>query len=91
MATYSLRGALLRSLPFLLLLLTLGLTAPQTTTQVLSSTGVEVATPSDSTVDAVETAPSRTPEGPVADRTRVLTAQQTAGVAGSRAPPFVSA
>ncbi|GAB2597366.1 hypothetical protein Aab01nite_72890 [Paractinoplanes abujensis] len=88
---------LLRSLPVLLLLLTLGLTAPQTTTQVLSSAGVghsAAATPdsfADDSTDEVEEALSRTPDGPVADVARVLTAQRAAGVTGSRAPPVVLA
>ncbi|WP_250035676.1 hypothetical protein [Paractinoplanes maris] len=95
MATNSLRGALLRSLPVLLLLLTLGLTAPQTTTQVLTSAGVVHSAPAaDSTADTPATQPapadSRTTT-PVADHTRALTAQRTAGVSGSRAPPFHSA
>ena len=93
MATNSLRGVLLRSLPALLLLLTLGLTAPQTASQVLSSAGVGHSAPAeaDSPAAEVEEAVSRTPEGPVADRTRALTAQRAAGVTGSRAPPFVLA
>jgi hypothetical protein len=91
MATKSLRGALLRSLPVLLLLLMLGLTAPQTTTQVLSSMGVVVEAPAESTADTAETTPRPTPVGPVADRTRALTAQHSAGVTGSRAPPLVRA
>jgi hypothetical protein len=95
MATTSLRSALLRSLPFLLLLLTLGLTAPQTTTQVLSSAGVVHSAPAvDSTADTPATEPveaeTRT-AAPVGDRTRALQAQRTAGVSGSRAPPFHSA
>ena len=91
MATNSLRGALLRSLPVLLLLLTLGLTAPQTTTQALSFSGVVVDAPAESIPDSVETAPCRTTEEPVADRTRALTSQHAAGVTGCRAPPHVSA
>ncbi|GID26849.1 hypothetical protein [Paractinoplanes brasiliensis] len=97
MATNSLRGVLLRSLPVLLLLLTLGLTAPQTTTQALTSAGVghsASATPdsiADTPADEAEKALSRTPEGPVADRTRALTAQRAAAVTGSRAPPLVLA
>ncbi|MCY1142758.1 hypothetical protein OWR29_32590 [Actinoplanes sp. Pm04-4] len=80
MATNSLRGALLRSLPFLLLLLTLGL--------------VRIAPAADSTADGrsdeLVEAEART-SAPVADRTRALTAQRTAGVSGSRAPPFHTA
>jgi len=95
MATNSVRGALLRSLPLLLLLLTLGLTAPQTTSQVLSSAGVVHTAPAaDSTADTPATEPveaeTRT-TAPVADRTRALRAQRTAGVSGSRAPPSHSA
>lgn len=96
MATNSLRGALLRSLPVLLLLLTLGLTAPQTTTQALSSAGAVATAPAtpDSIADSPATEPvtalSGTPS-PVADRTRTLTAQRAAGVTGSRAPPSVLA
>jgi hypothetical protein len=93
MATNSLRGVLLRSLPVLLLLLTLGLTAPQTTSQVLTSAGVTATATStaDTSAAEAEEADSRTPDGPVADRTRALTAQRAAGVTGSRAPPFVLA
>ncbi|GAA0490031.1 hypothetical protein Ade02nite_24490 [Paractinoplanes deccanensis] len=95
MATISLRGALLRSLPALLLLLTLGLVAPAAvagpvTAGVTHSTSSPAAPAAGSTADTPESpdaAPARTPGVPVADRTRVLSAQHTAGARGSRAPP----
>ena len=84
MATNSPRGALLRSLPFLLLTLALTLAGV-----------VHGASAAESTADtaalASAEAETRTPEGPVADRTRALQAQRTAGVTGSRAPPFHTA
>ena len=96
MATISLRSALLRSLPALLLLFTLGLAAPQSSGPISAgiSHSASAASPAgpESTADTPAAGPSsvtplaRTPE-PVADRTRPLSAQRTAGVAGSRAPP----
>ena len=98
MATISLRSALLRSLPALLLLLTLGFAAPQPVTgPILAgvSHSASAASPAgpESTSDTPAAGPSsvtplpRTPEEPVADHTRDLSAQRTAGVSGSRAPP----
>ncbi len=103
MATVSLRSALLRSLPALLLFLTLGLAAPQTVsgsvvagvTQSTSSptapaiAGSTADTPDD--VASPATAPARTPGAPVAGRARVLSTQFAAGASGSRAPPLLLA
>ena len=102
MATIFLRGALLRSLPALLLLLTLGFAAPQPVTVpvlagVTHSTSPAAPTTAGSTADTADdlaspdAASTRTPGAPVADRTRDLSAQFTAGARASRAPPFRSA
>ena len=103
MATISLRGALLRSLPALLLLLTLGLAVPQQAAGPVlagvthSTTSPATATPAGSTADipddsaSSDAASARTPGAPVADRTRDLSAQFVSGPSGSRAPPFVLA
>ncbi|MEU8814794.1 hypothetical protein [Actinoplanes sp. NPDC048796] len=99
MATISLRGALLRSLPALLLLLTLGLVAPAAAAGpiaagVTHSTNSPAAPAAGSTADTPEspdTAPARTPGAPAADRTRVLSAQHTVGATGSRGPPSAHA
>ncbi|MBM2618812.1 hypothetical protein JIG36_24950 [Actinoplanes sp. LDG1-06] len=103
MATISLRGALLRSLPALLLLLTLGFAAPQqiavpiaagVTHSISSPTASATAGSTADTPDDIvspDAASARTPGVPVADRTRNLSAQVTAGIHGSRAPPFALA
>ena len=102
MATISLRGALLRSLPALLLLLTFAFMAPQqvsvpvlagvthsTSPAAPTTTGSTADTPDD--LGSTDAASARTPGAPVADRTRDLSAQVIAGVHGSRAPPLVLA
>ncbi|MEV4346865.1 hypothetical protein AB0J83_20595 [Actinoplanes sp. NPDC049596] len=102
MTTISLRGALLRSLSALLLLLTLGLVAPAAVAGpvaagVTHSTSSPAAPAAGSTADtpgedfSPEAASARTPGAPVADRARVLSAQHTAGARGSRGPPSARA
>jgi hypothetical protein len=98
MATISLRGALLRSLPALLLLLTLGFAAPAAVAGpvaagfTLSTTSPTAPVTAGSTADSPDEIPSEPASAPptrlpVADSARVLSAQHTAGVHGSRAPP----
>lgn len=100
------RSSLLRSLPVLFALFLALFTAPAGVTSAVSavpaasSPVLACCVPTERVARTAEASPAGTTAAPVAEppapatpaagRARALTAQRTAGVAGSRAPPFAA-